>query len=122
MVILASPKTLAHSRNTRFVVTNHRRLLVEAREQVEQEIAAIARDRQVAELVKNHEVSPAHGIGEASLASVVMLAFEHVGEFDDIEEAAAGPVADAAARDRHREMRLPGPGSADQECSCAVPR
>src|SRR3954470_12467572 len=43
------------------------------------------------------------------------LCLESVDEVDDVEEASAGAVADAGARDRDREVGLAGSGAADED-------
>ena len=90
---------------------DHRRVLVKAGEQVEQDIAASSRDREIPEFVEDDEVAPAQGVGQAPLPPVAVLAFQKVGQFDDVEEAAPGALTDTGPRHRHREMRLSGAGS-----------
>ena len=85
---------------------------------MEQEVAAGSRDGQVSELVQDDEVAAAQGVGKAPLAPVAVLAFQKVGQLDDVEEAAPGAFADAGTRHRHREMRLSGSGPAHED---AVP-
>jgi hypothetical protein len=71
-------------------------------------------ERQVAELVENDEVHAAEIVGHAALAAGTALGLELVDQVDDVEEAAAGTVADAGAGDRDRQVALPRAGAADQ--------
>ena len=91
-----------------------RRLLVEAADQVEQELAAGLGEREVAELVQNDEVETGEMIRETALAAGAGLGLELVDEVDDVEEAAASAATDASADDADGEMRLAGAGAADQ--------
>src|SRR4051812_26151269 len=79
-------------------------LLIEAADQVEQELPAGLGEGQIAELVQHDEVHAREVIGDAALASGAALCLESVDEVDDVEEASAGAVADAGARDRDREV------------------
>lgn len=88
--------------------------LVELADQVEQELAARLRERQVAELVEHHEVEPGEMVGDAALAAGTCLGFEPVDEVDDIVEPAPRPVSDAGSRDGDGEIGLAGSGPADE--------
>ena len=114
MVILASPKTLGHSPKARLVVTMIEVLLVEAADQMEQQLAAGLGEGQIAEFVEHDEVHAGEIIGHASLAAGAGLGLEPVDEVDDVEEAAAGAVADAGPGDGDGEM-------ASCRCRCRRP-
>ena len=92
-----------------------RGLLVEAADQVEQELAAGLGEGQVAELVEDDEVHPREVVGHAALAAGAALGLELVDQVDDVEEAAAGAVADAGPGDGDGQMGLAGAGAADQD-------
>ena len=90
-------------------------MLVEMGDEAEQGLPSGACEGQVAQFVDDDEVAPAHGLGEASLASLAMFLLQEVDQFDGIEEAAADAAADAGAGDRHAQVRLSGAGSPDQD-------
>ena len=95
-----------------------RGLLVEAADQMEQELPAGLGKGQVAELVEDDEVQAGEIVGRAAIeakpsirslatdplagrrAAGAALGLEPVDEIDDVEEAAAGAVADAGPGDR----------------------
>jgi hypothetical protein len=70
-------------------------LLVEAADEVEEQLAAGLGERQVAEFVEDDEVEPGEVVGEAALPSGPCLGLELVDEVDDVEEPAAGGASDA---------------------------
>ena len=82
---------------------------------MEQQLSAGLGERQIAELVEDDEVEAGEIIGEPSLAAGPPFGLEPVDQIDGVEEAAARSGADAAARDRDRQMRLAGAGPADQD-------
>ena len=93
---------------------DHRGLLVEAADQVEQQLAAGLGERQIAEFVEHDEVHAAEILGHPTLTAGAALGLELVDQIDDVEEPAAGTVTDAGARDGDGKMRLAGAGAADQ--------
>ena len=70
---------------------DHRGLLVEAADQVEQQLSASLRERQIAEFVEDDEVLAIEIVGQASLASGAALGLKPVDQINDIEEPAAAP-------------------------------
>jgi hypothetical protein len=69
---------------------------------------------QIAEFVEDDEVDAGEIIGDPALPSGACLGLEPIDEIDGGEEAAARSRSDAASRDGDREMRLAGPGPADE--------
>ena len=67
MVILASPKTLRPFAEGEIGGDDHRGLLVEAADQVEQQLAAGLGERQIAEFVEHDEVHAAEIVGQPAL-------------------------------------------------------
>jgi hypothetical protein len=86
---------------------------------VEEQLAAGLGEGQVAEFVKNDEVEAREMVGEAALATGAGRGLELVDQVDDVEEAPPRAAADAGAGDADREVRLAGPGAAD-ECEVAL--
>ena len=91
-----------------------RGLLVEPADQVEQELAAGLRERQIAELVENEEVEPGEAIGGTALAAGAGFGLKLVDQVNRSMEAATGTRADAGAGNGDRKMALSGAGTADQ--------
>ena len=89
--------------------------LVEPADEVEQELAAGLGEGQIAEFVENDEVEAGQMIGEPPLPSVAGLGLQLVDEIDDVVEPAAGAGTDAGAGDGDGQMRLAGPGAADED-------
>src|SRR6185437_8171236 len=69
---------------------------------------------QVAEFVENDEVHAREIFGQSPLPAGAGFALQPIDEIDDGIEAASGTTADAGPRNRYRQMRLAGAGSADQ--------
>ena len=105
MVILASPKTLGHSRRE-VGRDDHRGALVEPADQVKEQLAAGLSEGQVAELVEHDEVEAGEMIGDAALAAGAGLGVELVDEVYDVEEAATGAAANAGACDGDGDLIL----------------
>ncbi len=93
---------------------DHRGLLVEMADQMEQKLAAGLGKRQVAELIQDDEVQPREPIGDPALPVGPDLGLELVDQIDHVEEPTTGAVADTGPGDRYGEMRLTRAGSADQ--------
>ena len=93
---------------------DYRRLLIEAADQVEQQLPACLRERQIAELVDDDEVLAAKIVGQASLTSRACFGFQLVDQIDDIEEPASGTATNAGASDCDGEIISAGAGYADQ--------
>ena len=90
-------------------------VLVEFRQQMEQQRAAALRERQVAKLVKDHDVEIHQVVREASGAAGGLLLLQRVDEFDRGVEAHALAVAgDRFHTERRGEVRLAGAGTADE--------
>ena len=90
--------------------------LIEAADQVEQELSAGLREGEIAEFVENDEVEAREIIGEPSLAARPALGLKSVDEIDGVEEATPRARADTASRDGDRQdgscpcrCRQPGP-------------
>ena len=79
----------------------HRGLFVESADQVEQQLAAGLGERQITEFVQHDEVLAAHVVSQPALAAGAAFGFEPVDQVDDVEEPAAGAIADAGTRDRY---------------------
>ena len=82
---------------------DHRGLLVETADQVEQQLAAGLGNRQVAEFVEHHEVHPAEILGHPPLPAGAPLCFELDDQLHDVEEPATLAVADQRPRHRDRQ-------------------
>ena len=91
-----------------------RGLLVEPADQVEQELAAGLGEGQIAEFVEDDEVHAGEVVGHAALPAGAGFGLEPVDQVDDVEEAAAGAIADTGPGDGDGQMRLAGSGAADQ--------
>ena len=89
--------------------------LVEAADEMEQELAAGLCEGKIAQLVENDEVYAGQMFGEPALSSVAGLGLEPVDEIDDVVEATAGTIADTASRNSDGQMGLAGTSSADQD-------
>jgi len=109
--------------------------LVKPADEVEQELAAGLCERQIAEFIEDDEVHAGQVIGKPTLTNIAGFGFEPIDEIDDVMEAAACAIADAATRDGNGEMGLAGAGPADQhgiallgndnrvvQASCSAPR
>ena len=109
VVILGSLKALGHSPKAKLVVTS-RGSLVEPADEVEQELAARLSERQIAELVEDHEVHPGQLISNPALPPIAGLGLETIDEIHHVVEPAAGAGADAASGDGDGKMALTGAG------------
>jgi hypothetical protein len=88
--------------------------LVEAADEVEQELTAGLCEGQIAKLVEDDEVHAGQMFSEPALPAVAGLGLKPVDEVDDVVEASPGAIADAASRDDNRQMGLAGAGAPDQ--------
>ena len=88
--------------------------LVEAADEVEQELAAGLGEGQIAEFIEDDEVHAGQVIGKASLPRVAGFGLEPVDEIDHVVEPAAGAGSNAASGDGDRKVGLAGAGPADQ--------
>src|ERR1700760_2596138 len=91
-----------------------RGLLVEPTDQMEQQLAARLRERQVAQFVEDDEVFAAKIVGQPPLVPGPAFGLKSVDQIYDIEEPASGTPTNAGAGDGNGEMRLAGTSSADQ--------
>jgi hypothetical protein len=87
---------------------------VKPADEVEQELTAGLRERQVAQLVENDEVHASQMFGESALPTIAGLGLKPVDEIDDVVEPSTGTIADATSRDRDGQMGLAGACSTDQ--------
>jgi hypothetical protein len=94
---------------------DHRGLLVEPADQVEQELATGLSEGQIAEFVEDDEVHAGEVIGDTAGPPGASFGLELVDEVDDVEEAAASARSDAGSGDGDGEMGLAGAGAADQD-------
>ena len=72
---------------------DHRGLLIEAADQVEQQLSAGLCERQIAELVEHDEILAAQIVGQAPRPSGAALGLKSVDQIDDIERPAARTAA-----------------------------
>jgi hypothetical protein len=89
---------------------DYRGALVEAADEVEQELATGLGERQIAEFIEDDEVHAGQMIGEASLPAVAGLGLQPIDEIDDVVEPSAGAGTDAASRNGDGKMGLAGAG------------
>src|SRR5207253_4141058 len=85
-----------------------------AADRVEQQLAATLGERQIAELVEDHQVDAGQPVGDAAGAAELDPGFELVDEVDDVEEARLLARTNAASGNGDRKMRLAGAGSTDR--------
>jgi hypothetical protein len=83
---------------------DHRRLLIEAADQVEQQLPACLREWQIAEFVEDDEVLAAKVVGKVPLAPRACFGLQLVDQIDDIEESASGTATNARAGNCDGEM------------------
>lgn len=91
-----------------------RRALVEATDEVEQQLATRLRERQVAEFVEHQQVDAGDPVSNASTAAKLHLCFELVDQIDGVEEGGLPPGADDASGDAEGDVALAGTRAADQ--------
>lgn len=89
-----------------------RGLLVEAADQVEQQLASGLREGQIAQFIEHDEVEPPHIVGHTPLLAIAGLGLELVDQIDDVEEPPASPIADTGAGAGDGQMGLAGSGTA----------
>jgi hypothetical protein len=82
---------------------------IDGADQVEEELAAGLRERQIAELVENQDVEPGEPIGDTALPPSAGFGLQPVDQVDRGLEAATGAGADAGAGDGDRKMALSVP-------------
>ena len=89
--------------------------LVEAADEVEEELASGLGEGQIAELVQHDEVQPRELIGEPPWPAAAHLGLEPVDQIDHVIEATARAGTDTASRDGDGEVGFTGAGAADQD-------
>jgi hypothetical protein len=94
---------------------DHRCLLIEPADEMEQQLAAGLGHGQIAEFIEDYEVEAAKPAIQSHLAPSQPFGFEMFDQIDDIEEAAACTVADAGTGDGDGEMGLAGFGAANED-------
>ena len=92
-----------------------RSALVEAADQMEEQLAAGLGEGQIAKFVQDHEVEAGEEVGHPPLAAGAGFAFQPVDEIDHIVEAPSGAAADAGPGNGDGKMALAGACSADQD-------
>jgi hypothetical protein len=89
--------------------------LVELAEQMEEQRPARGAERQVAQLVEDHEVEAGQAFGDLPGLALGLFLFEGVDQFDGREEAdLAAVMLDGLDAEGGRDMGLAGAGPADQ--------
>ena len=89
-------------------------LLIEPADQVEQQLSARERERQITKFVENHEVEPREMIGDPAGTPGPGLGLEAVDQVDGVVEPDPGPGTHAGTADRYGEVGFAGAGAADQ--------
>lgn len=72
-------------------------------------------ERQITQLVEHDEVEPGQVVRHAPGTTGPRLRLQAVHQVDDVEEPAAGTVADACSRDGNGQMGFAGTRAADQD-------
>ena len=115
VVILASPKTLGPLAEAQVGGDDDAGALVELAEQVEQQGAARGAERQVAELVEDHEIGVEQAIGDLPGLVLALLLLERVDQVDRGEEPdLLAVMLDGLDAEGRGEVGLAGAGPADQ--------
>jgi hypothetical protein len=83
-----------------------RSALIEPADQVEEQLAAGLRERQIAELVEHDKIHASEVFGKTTLPIATGFVFQPVDEVDDGVETAASATANAGAGDGNGEMRF----------------
>ena len=73
---------------------------------MEEKLPTRLRKGQIAEFIEHHEVLAREIVGHASLPAGAGLGLELVDQVDDVEEAAAGAIADRGAGDGDGQVGL----------------
>src|SRR5690606_27026361 len=83
-------------------------------DQVEQELTAGLRERQIAEFIEDDEVEACKVIRRSSLFPITRLCFQPIDQIDNVEEAAARAVANESTGNRDGQMALAGSRATDE--------
>ncbi len=89
--------------------------MIEAADQVEEQLAAAVGKGQITQLVEDDEIDARELLGQPAGAPRAGLGLQLVDQIHDVEEAATGAVADAVGGDGDSQMRLAGSGAPDQD-------
>ncbi len=89
--------------------------LIEAADQVEEQLPAGLGEGQLAQFVEDDEVEAGQIVCHATLLAATRLGLQSVDQIDDIEEAATGAAPDEGAGDGDPEVGFAGSGAADQD-------
>ena len=89
--------------------------LVKPADQMEQQLAARLRERQITEFVEDDEINRRERIGGAALAVELDLGLQPIDQIDNIEVSRLAPGPDSVACNGDRDMRLACTGSANQD-------
>ena len=90
--------------------------LIELAEQVEEQGAAGGAERQVSELVQDHEIQPDQALGDLASPSLRLFLLQCIDEFDGREEPdLLAVMLDGLDTKRRRDMGLAGSRTADQD-------
>ena len=93
---------------------DHRGILIELADQVEQQLAAGQGERKIAQFVEDNEIEPGHLGRKRSGLSDPGLLFKAIDQVDSIEEPAPGTGTHNGSGDGEREMGLAGTGAANR--------
>ena len=88
--------------------------LVEAADEVEQQLAAGLGERKVAKLVEDQEVEAAQQVSRAPLPVGTSFGIELVHQVDGVEEPSSFASPDAGPGDAHGKVGFAGPGATDE--------
>ena len=80
--------------------------LVQPADEVEQQLAAGARERQITQFVEDQQIEPGEMFGELAGPALVGLQFEQVHQVGGVVEPHASAAADAVAGDSDAEVGL----------------
>jgi hypothetical protein len=93
----------------------HRGVLIELADQVEQQLSAGLAERQIAEFVDDDQIVAQQFLGQSAAAAGGLLLLELVDQIDEIEEPAPSAGTDDRRGDADAQMGFAGAGSADED-------
>jgi hypothetical protein len=110
---LAVPKDLRPFAEGQVGGNDERGPLVELGDEVEQQLSAVFRERQIAQFIKYHEIKSGEVCGQLSTSSCQLFLFKLIDQVDRVEEPSFSAVPDRFTGDG--EMGLSSAGSADED-------